>query len=371
MKTPFHTHRLIALMRKEALQIIRDPSVMIITFILPPVLLFLFAFAVSLDIKNVRIGVVLQSESSEALSLAAAYNATAFLEVHPARSMNEAERAIVAGNLHGIVVIPPDFDRRLAVHDLPLVQIITDGSQPNTANFVESYTQGVLNMWLNENVRQSARITLEPRFWFNPEIDSRRALLPGAIAIVMTVIGTLLTALVIAREWERGTMEALISTPASIANILLGKLLPYWTLGMIATVGCALLAIFFFGVPMRGSWFALLLMTAGFLFPALGQGLLISALARNQFVASQIALLSGFLPAFMLSGFLYEIDSMPLPIQWISVVVPARYFVTSLRAIFLSGDVWPLLLPNLAMMLVIGSVFFLIARFRTRKSLEI
>ncbi len=146
-------------------------------------------------------------------------------------------------------------------------------------------------------------MTLQPRFWFNSEIDSRRALIPGAIAIVMTIIGTLLTALVVAREWERGTMEAIISTPASVAEILIAKLLPYFVLGLIATIGATLLAIHAFDVPLRGSWLALLALSSTFLVPALGQGLLISAVARNQFIAAQLALLSGFLPAFLLPGF--------------------------------------------------------------------
>jgi ABC-2 type transport system permease protein len=159
---------------------------------------------------------------------------------------------------------------------------------------------------------------LEPRYWFNPELESRRALIPGAIAIVMTIIGTMLTALVVAREWERGTMEAVLSTPASVAEILIGKLLPYFVLGMLSTLGAAALAVFVFGVPMRGSLAALLLLSAVFMVPALGQGLLISSLARNQFLAAQIALFTGFLPAFMLSGFLYEIDAMPAPIRAIT-----------------------------------------------------
>ena len=211
---------------------------------------------------------------------------------------------------------------------------------------------------------------LEPRYWFNPELESRRALIPRAIAIVMTLIGTMLTALVVAREWERGTMEAVLSTPASVAEILIGKLLPYFVLGMLSTLGAAALAVFVFGVPMRGSLVALLLLSAVFMVPALGQGLLISSLARNQFLAAQIALFTGFLPAFMLSGFLYEIDAMPAPIRAITRLVPARYFVDSLKTVFLAGDIWAVFLPNLAAMAAIGVLFFVIAKRATRKNLE-
>jgi ABC-2 type transport system permease protein len=180
----------------------------------------------------------------------------------------------------------------------------------------------------------------------------------------------MLTALVVAREWERGTMEAVLSTPASVVEILIGKLLPYFVLAMLATISATLLAIHVFDVPLRGSWLALLLLSAVFLIPALGQGLLISAITRNQFLASQIALFSGFLPSFLLSGFLFEIDAMPPAIQAITYLIPARYFVASLQTVFLAGDVWAVFLPNLAAMAVIGMFFFAIARHKTRKNLE-
>jgi len=216
----------------------------------------------------------------------------------------------------------------------------------------------------------ATRIELEPRYWFNAELESRRALVPGALAIVMTIIGTMLTALVVAREWERGTMEAVLSTPASVFEILVGKLAPYFVLGMLSTLAAAALAVFVFDVPLRGSLAALLTLSAVFMLPALGQGLLISSLARNQFLASQIALFSGFLPAFILSGFLYEIDSMPAPIRALTWLVPARYFVSSLKTVFLAGDIWAVFLPDLLAMAAIGVVFLALAKRATRKNLE-
>jgi len=216
----------------------------------------------------------------------------------------------------------------------------------------------------------AAAIALEPRYWFNAELESRRALVPGALAIVMTIIGTMLTALVVAREWERGTMEAVLSTPASVFEILVGKLAPYFVLGMLSTLAAAALAVFVFDVPLRGSLAALLTLSAVFMLPALGQGLLISSLARNQFLASQIALFSGFLPAFILSGFLYEIDSMPAPIRALTWLVPARYFVSSLKTVFLAGDIWAVFLPDLLAMAAIGVVFLALAKRATRKNLE-
>lgn len=369
----FNWRRLIALVRKESLQAMRDPSTILIAFVLPVVLLFLFAYAVSLDVREVRIGVVLESDSASAQSLAAAFAGTRYLKVTPARDRREIADQVVSGKLRGFVVIPQDFERRLASPiPQPLIQVVTDGSQPNTANFVASYAQGVVQNWGagRSGGAPTAAIELEPRFWFNAELESRRSLVPGAIAIVMTIIGTMLTALVVAREWERGTMEAVLSTPASVVEILIGKLMPYFVLGMIATLGSAALAIFVFDVPLRGSLLALLLLSAVFLIPALGQGLLISAVTKNQFLASQIALFSGFLPSFLLSGFLFEIDAMPTWIQAITYLIPARYFVSSLQTVFLAGDVWAVFWPNLAAMAAIGVFFFIIAKRKTRKNLE-
>jgi len=367
--------RLLGLIRKESLQVVRDPSAIVIAFVLPGVLLFLFAYAVSLDTRDVRIGVVLESDAPAARELADAFAGTRYLAVTPARERRQVADGLVSGRLRGFVVIPQDFARRLAAGTEPLVQIVTDGSQPNTASFVSGYTEGVVATWLegrraSEGGGASAPLGLEPRFWFNPEVESRKFLVPGAIAIVMTLIGTLLTALVVAREWERGTMEALISTPAGIGEILVGKLTPYFALGLLATLGCAGLSLGVFGVPLRGSWIALLTLSSAFLMPALGQGLLISTLARNQFIAALVAVFSGFLPAFLLSGFLFEIDSMPVPIRVFTYVVPARYFVSSLQTVFLAGDVWVELVPDILSMLAVGAVFFTVTAAKTRKSLD-
>lgn len=365
--------RLVAIVVKESLQIVRDPSTLLVAFVLPVIMLFLFAYAVSLDIRSVPIGVALESDAPSAQDLAAAFAGSRYFAVVPARHRHELAPEVVGGRIRGYVVIPADFDRRLHMRDgRPLVQIVTDGSQPNTAAFVANYAQGVVNAWISARSPggNGPAISLVPRFWFNPEIESRRALIPGALAIVMTMIGTLLTALVVAREWERGTMEGLLSTPTSIVELLMGKLLPYFVLGLVATLVGTTIAITLFGVPLRGSWIALLAATASFLVPALGQGLLISAVTKNQFVAAQMALLTAFLPSLLLSGFLFEIASMPRSIQLLTYAVPARYFNTSLQTIFLAGDVWALLSTQLGAMLTIGFVFFALARVKTRKTLE-
>lgn len=367
--------RLFALVKKEALQIMRDPSAMLIAFALPPILLFLFGFGVSLDVKDVNIGVVLESDGAYSRDLAAAYDATPYFNVTPARHRKEVERGLVTGDLAVFVVIPQDFDAHMANPNRSAsIQIITDGARPNSASFSAGYAQGVFNNWMfgrgESLMTNGAAIQLEQRFWFNPELDSSRVLVPGAIALVMTIIGTMLTAMVIAREWERGTMEALMSTPASKAEIILSKLIPYFALGMVAVSGCTLMAVTIFEIPLRGSLATLLLVSAVFLLPALGLGLLISVVSESQFQAASTGLLLGFIPTLLLSGFVYEIQSMPVPIQWITQIVPARHFIASLQTIFLAGDVWTDLIPNILSMLALGVLLFGLTFAKTREDLD-
>lgn len=375
----FSFSRLGALIVKETKQMLRDPSTFLVAGLLPVILLLLFAYAVSLDIRNLPIGIVRQSDSVKAQSLSAKYSGSRYFVVHPMRDMNEAQSAIKSGAIRGIIIIPQNLDERISRPDLgPIVEIISDGTQPNTARFLANASSGVAQLWLQDNfgktpqfqATMASRIEVIPHYWFNAEIESRRTLIPGAIAIVMTMIGTLLTAMVVAREFERGTMEALMATPASRIEILAGKLIPYFLLGLVATAICTILAVFAFGVPLRGSLFGLFAASSAFLIPALGQGLLISSATKNQFVASQIALFAGFLPAMMLSGFIYETSSMPVPLQIMSNIVAAKYYVSSLRSVFLVGDVWGVILPNIGFMLLIGALFFFLAFRATAKTLD-
>ncbi|MFD2232639.1 ABC transporter permease [Phaeospirillum tilakii] len=365
--------RLAALIVKESRQVLRDPSSILIAFILPVVLLLLTGFAISLDASRTRLGLVVEYPTPLARDLAASFHASRYFAVREGRDRRELEQDLVLGRLRGLVVIPALLPADLAAGRAPKVQVIADGVDPNTANFVRNYVQATLATWAARQAAErggGAAISLHPHFWFNPELQSRNFLVPGAIAIVMTLVGTLLTSLVIAREWERGTMEAMMATPLSTAELLIGKLLPYFLLGLGAMTICLVLALTVFAVPFRGSLGALYALSACFLMPALGQGLLISAVTRNQFLASQLALISGFLPAFLLSGFLYEIGSMPQPIQWFTAIVPARYLIPSLQTVFLTGDLWPMFLPAMGMMLLIGTVFFAIALRRTRKRID-
>ncbi|OZB19318.1 MAG: hypothetical protein B7X53_00320 [Hyphomonas sp. 34-62-18] len=371
-RLPAPVRRAFSLARKETFQIFRDPSSILIAFVLPLILLLLFGFGISLDANSIRVGIVVQDARTDARSLVQAFEGSDYFETVTAFDQAALEPGLVSGQLRGLVIIPPDFTERLRRRDPAPIEILTDGSQPNTAQFVANYAQGVYSVWQARRLADAASpvpaaITPQPRFWFNAELTSRYNLVPGSTAVVMTIIGTLLTALVIAREWERGTMEAVLATPVSRVELLVSKILPYFLLGMSSLVLCTLAAVFVFDVPFRGSVFALAAVAAAFLVPALGQGLLISAATKNQFVAAQLALFTGFLPATLLSGFIFEISAMPLPIRTVTTFIPARYFVISLQTLFLAGDVWSVLWPAILKMLAVGTFFLMLTWLATPK----
>ncbi len=368
--------RIKALIIKESFQIIRDPSCILIAVVLPLILLFLYGFGMSLDIKHLRIGLVMEDTAPDAQSFAKSLTDSPYFDVKIARDRREFMHDILAGTLRGMVVIPSYFSAfRQRQGNIAPIQLIADGSEPNTANFVQNYVTGAWLNWLQQESISSSLsglplIGVQPRFWYNEQLESRNFLLPGSLGIIMALIGTLLTALVVAREWERGTMEALMSTPIGILELLIGKLVPYFILGMLSMAMCVLIITYGYAVPQRGSWLAMALVAASFLTSALGMGLFISTLTRNQFAASQAAMTAAFLPAYMLSGFIFEIASMPPAIQWLTYLLPARYFVTCLQTIFLVGDNWPLLLKNILPMLLIGGVFFVLTARITVKRLD-
>jgi ABC-2 type transport system permease protein len=368
--------RIRALVKKEFFQIIRDPSAFLISVALPILLLIIYGFGVSLDLNHLRIGLVMEDTSPDAQSLAKSFSNSPYFEVTYARDRREMTDLILAGAVRGIVVIPAYFSKfREQPSQVAPIQIITDGSEPNTAQFVQNYVQGAFNNWLQqEHISSKLQglqlVRAESRFWYNEQLESRNFLLPGSIAIIMTLIGTLLTALVVAREWERGTMEALMATPVTIYELVISKLIPYFCLGMGAMTICVIVSVFFYGVPFRGSFIVLGLVSSAFLITATLQGLLISTVAKNQLVASQISILTAFLPAFILSGFLFEISSMPWVIQGITYLIPARYFVACLQTLFLVGNVWHLILPNTIYILIFGMILLTIIAKITVKRLD-
>lgn len=368
--------RVKALIIKEFHQIIRDPSSLLVSVVLPLLLLFIYGYGVSLDMNHLKIGLVLEDDTPDAISLARSFTDSPFFDVKIARDHRELTDQITSGAIRGMVVIPgyfSEFRRKPGL--IAPIQVIADGSEPNTANFVQNYARGAYQNWLQQEAISSHLskinyIKPETRFWFNEELESRNFLIPGSIAIIMTLIGTLLTALVVAREWERGTMEALMSTPVSIVELLAGKLIPYFILGMGSMTICFLVAVLYYHVPFRGSFWILFAVSASFLLSALGLGLLISTLAKNQFVAAQAAIVAAFLPGFILSGFVFEISSMPNWIQYITHLIPARYFVTSLQTLFLAGNVTYVILHSLIPIWLITLGLFLVIARKTVKRLD-
>lgn len=364
-----------AYFHKEQKQILRDPSTFLIAFVLPLLMIFIFGYGVSLDADKISLGILLEDTATESRSLVNAFLGTPYFDGKTGYDRHKFEQELTGGRIRGIVTIPPNFSQSLLRGTTAPLQIILDGSEPNTAKFVLNYATGVIANWnVQQNIESSESFILpinpDPRIWFNPELKSRDVLLPGSIATIMTLIGTLLTALVVAREWERGTMEAMISTPIRIPEMFLAKLIPYFLLGLCSMAVCVSLSILLFEVPFRGSYLVLLLSTSIFLLAALGLGLLISSTTRNQFVASQIAIMTGFLPSFVLSGFIFEINSMPWPIQALTYLFPPRYFVTILQSCFLSGTPLALLLPNLLAMALIACIFLGLAAKKMTKRLD-
>jgi len=362
-----------ALFFKETLQIIRDPSSVLIAVVLPLLLLFLMGYAISLDSKNIPVGIVVEKSSKYTQSLVNAFSSSPSFNVKVSQNRRDFKEAIQKGEIRSILVIPSTFSKDLLTNTVK-IQIIADGTEPNIAGYVQKYSQEVWQNWLQQEgfdkKSTAASIEVRSRFWFNAPLYSRYFLLPGAIAIILTLIGTLLTALVVAREWERGTMEAMMSTPITIIELLMGKLLPYFVLGMITVSICVFITLTWFGIPFRGSYWLLFVTSSVYLFPALSLGLLISTLAKNQFVAAQAALIIGFLPALLLSGFLFQISSMPWWLQYFTHIIPARYYVSIVQTLFLTGDIYAIVIPNLIAMVVLGSIFFAIILKITRKRLD-
>lgn len=371
----FSFRRLFAFMTKEFIQVVRDPSSIVIAVLLPLIMIFLFAYGVSLDTNMIRIGLLSEDTSTTANSLQAAFANTRYFSVTFSNNRAQLEQDLAADHIRGMVVIPQDFTAKILRGQLSSIQVIADGSETNTANFVQNYAEGVVSDWW-QSYRKThdtavlPSIVSQPRVWFNPELKSRNVILPGSIAIIMALIGTLLTALVVAREWERGSMEAILATPIHINEFLIGKITPYFFLGMGSMLLCVSLAIFAFGVPFVGSIIILLSASALFLIAGLSQGLLISILSKNQFIASQTAINAAFLPAYMLSGFLYEIQTMPLPIRMITYLFPPRYFVSIIQTTFLTGVVWEIFIPDMLAMLAISCVFIYFVIKKSKKSLE-
>jgi ABC-2 type transport system permease protein len=367
--------RLAGMIRKESLQILRDPSSIAIAFVMPVVLLLLFGYGVSLDARHIPLAMVVEQPDANSTSLVGAFQRSNYFVPQAFGNIQTAQQAFDLREVYGIVWLRNDFSERLLSRGEAPIGVIVNGVDANQARITEGYIQGVWQLWLqsyarSQGVELTQPVVLEPRIWFNAAVRSRDFLVPGLIAVIMTLIGAMLTSMVVAREWERGTMEALMVTPIRIGELMVGKLAPYFILGMGGMLLSVAMALWLFDVPLRGSFWALTAASALFMMVALGMGLLISVVARNQFVAGQISILITFLPAFILSGFIFQISSMPAVIQVITHIIPARYFVAILQTLFLAGDIWPIVLGNSAALAVMMVIFLGLARRKTYKRLD-
>jgi len=367
--------RLIGMIRKESLQILRDPSSIAIAFVMPVVLLLLFGYGVSLDARRIPLAIVVDQPDTSTSSLVGAFRRSEYFDPQSFDTIQNAQQAFDQRKVFGIVWLRNDFSDNLLSHGDAPIGVIINGVDANQARITEGYIQGVWQTWLGGYAQQQGvelfgPVMLEPRIWFNAAVRSRNFLVPGLIAVIMTLIGAMLTSMVVAREWERGTMEALMVTPIRIGELIIGKLLPYFLLGMGGMLLSVAVALWLFDVPLRGSFWVLTATSALFMLVALGMGLLISVVAKNQFVAGQVSIVITFLPAFILSGFIFSISSMPEPIQWITYLIPARYYVAILQSLFLAGDIWPIILSNSAALLVMMVVFLGLARRKFHKRLD-
>jgi ABC-2 type transport system permease protein len=370
---PASWRRVWSLVRKESRQVVRDPSSIAIGVVLPVLLILLFGYGLSLDVMNVPVAVVLEDPSPAATELAASFQLSPYFDAQLLTSMRQAEQLMLARKVDGIIRIRSDFARHLSLGNAK-VQVLLHGTDANRARIIQGYTQGAVGQWAARLASEgkdvaSGPVAVQSRLWFNEVNESRYFLVPGLIVLIMTLIGAMLTALVMAREWERGTLEALFVTPVRTDEILLGKTIPYFTLGMVGLALCILGAKFLFYVPLRGSLWVLTGTSMLYLLVALGIGLLISSVTKNQFVASEVTMLVTFLPAMMLSGFLFDLRSMPTLVQLITYVLPARYYVALLQTVFLAGNIWSVILPNAAVLAGMATLLLLLTRSVTRKKL--
>lgn len=372
--------RFLAVAKKEIVQVLRDSRSLVIVLIMPVILVLLFGYGVSLDLKHLPIYVYDRDGSQQSQDLLKRFQASEYFQITGVvTNYQDVSRALDDGRAKMAIVIPWDFSQRLANGEPAQVQALVDATDDNTANVLIGYSQAVVQgyssdvqlHWLRDRgqIVQPAPVSLQTRTWFNENLESSAFIVPGVLALVMSVIGAFLTSLTIAREWERGTMEQLISTPVTPLEIMLGKLVPYFVIGMIDVIICSLIAMYWFRVPFRGSFPTLLFSSALFMIVVLSMGFFISVAAKNQLAASQLALLTTFLPAFLLSGFLYSIEQMPVVLQWITRVLPARYYVSILKKVFLKGSPATLLYSDLLPLAAFSLVLAMLATHSFHKKL--
>ena len=368
-------NRLSALTIKESNQLLRDKSSLAIGLILPIILILLFGYGLSFDLSHGRVGVVVQHSSPQSQQLISGLNGTTYLDVQQYHSFVQAEQAMGKAEIDAIVNLPTDFAEQSA-KGTATIQVISNGRSISIASALQGYISGALatTQAIQADRQQiapsSGVITVEQRMWFNESANSTWFIVPGLIVLILTLIGAFLTALLIARERERGTLEALFVTPVRPLEIVLAKLIPYIVIGMIDIVICLIATHFLFEVPMRASLLSIISASFLYLLVSLLMGLTISGFAQNQFKASQIALLASFMPALMLSGFVFDTRNIPFVVQIISQILPATHFMSLIKTLFLGGDNWALWLKECSVLMLYVVIFTVASCMSLKKRLS-
>lgn len=366
--------RLTALVRKETRQMLRDRSNLMVGLMLPVVLILLFGYGLSFDVKDAPVALVIQDRSSASRDIVSGLRGSAYLDPVDVETMEQASRMLRNGEVDAIVQVPSDFGSR-QVKGGAQIQLVLNGVDSTTAQTLEGYVQGAVATAL---ARQGDRgggssggaVTLMTRTWFNEEANSRWYLVPGLVVLIMTLVGAFLSSLLIAREWERGTLEALFVTPVRPLELVLAKLAPYIIVGLIDLAMCLMAAVFLFGVPIRGSLVVIVFVSFLYLLVSLLVGLLISGVTRNQFAASQVALLTSFMPALMLSGFVFDLRNIPIAVRVVAEMLPATHFMGVIKTLFLAGTDWGMVASNTLILLGYIIVFTFLTRRTLRKRLD-
>jgi ABC-2 type transport system permease protein len=373
--------RILAMMRKEVIQVWRDPFSLLIIIAMPLIQLVIYGYGVNLDVKHIPLCVYDRDGTQDSQDLLKHFQATDYFAiVRVSQSYRDVVRHIDQGACTVAVVVPPQFSEKLGSSGHTSVQALLDASDSNTASIgmsyalsiVQAYSSHVQIDWQQRHglATLPPSVTFQPRTWFNENLESMANIVPGVVAMVMAVVGAFLTSLTVAREWERGTMEQLIATPVSKLEIQIGKLVPYFIIGMTDTALCAGVAVWWFDVPFRGSWIVLFVCSALFLVAVLALGYFFSVTGKTQLGASQMGLLATLLPTFLLSGFIFPIDQMPVVVQWITRILPARYYVSILRNVFLKGTAVRLMAGEILALAIFAVVLITLATRAFHKRLE-
>lgn len=364
---------LAAFVKKEFLQIFRDPSSILIAFVLPLLLSFIYMYGINMDAMNVRIGIKIDDRNVRLDSLMHSFSQSKYIKTVLYENNADMYEAIESSKLHGGVLIPADFTKDLVVGHQPQIMIIADGSEVNIAQQVQIYATGIIQQWLLTSGYSSKTAQLiEPklRVWYNPDINSHHVIMPGSLAVTLSMVGLLLTALVIAREWERGTMEKILCSGLSKWQFIIGKYFTYYSMGLVSLIFNVILLRYLFAVPFYGSYIVLFFVGSLFLLTCMGIGLFISTVFKSQLVSCQIALVAGFLPGLLLSGLIFPINSMPAFFRYLTMLIPQRHFVSFVESEFLVGTVKEIVVMNTIYLGVLCMIFFALVYRKTCTRLE-